>query len=89
MDSKTNSKFGKIKTVLLKMSSKSNSSKRGRLDLQISSDHQGKKKFSSEICDKSFTQVTRLGEHISAIHEGKKQFLNVTFVTTAVLERMS
>ena len=54
------------------MSSKSNLSKKGRLDLQISSDHQGKKTFRCEICDKSFTHVTSLGEQISEIHE--KQF---------------
>ena len=56
------------------MPSKSNLSKKGRLDLQISSDHQGKNKFSCEICDKIFTRVTKLGDHISAIHEGKKTF---------------
>ena len=54
------------------MPSKSNLSKRGRLDLQISSEQ--KKKFSCEICDKSFAQKTKLGDHISAIHEGKKPF---------------
>ena len=56
------------------MPSKSNLSKKERLDLQISSHHRGKKKFSCEICDKSFNQVTKLGDHISAIHEGKKPF---------------
>ena len=56
------------------MSSKSNLNKKGRLDLQISSDHQRKKTFRCEICDKSFTNMTKLDEHISAIHEGKKPF---------------
>ena len=68
------------------MSSESNLGKKGRLDLQISSDHQGKKKFRCEICDKSFTHVTLLGKHIIAVHEGKNP-LTVTFVTKALLKR--
>ena len=65
------------------MSSKCNLSKKGRLDLQISSDHQRKKTFRCEICDKSFTHVTLLGKHIIAVHKGKNP-LTVTFVTTGV-----
>ena len=65
------------------MSSKSNLSKKRKLDIQISSDHDRKKKFRCEICDKSFTHVTLLGKHIIAVHEGKNP-LNVTFVTKAL-----
>ena len=70
------------------MSSKPNLSKKRKLDMQISSDHEGKHRFRCNICDKTLTSVTLLRNHISEIHEGKKH-LNVTFVTTDVLERIT
>jgi uncharacterized Zn-finger protein len=56
------------------MSSKSNLSKKGRLDLQISSDYQEEKKFRCEICDKSFTKKGYVKTHVESVHEGKKPF---------------
>ena len=36
------------------------------------SSEQGEQTFECEICDKTFTNETRLAQHISAIHEWKK-----------------
>ena len=48
--------------------------KKSKLDTHLSSSRSGKKKFSCDICGKSFTNRTKLAEHISAIHEEKKPF---------------
>ena len=36
------------------------------------SSKQGERTFGNEMCDKTFTNKTRLDQHISPIHEGKK-----------------
>ena len=59
-----------MKTVV----KKSNIKMKSRLDMNISSGHEGEKTFDCEICGKIFTHKSRLTKHIGAIHEGKKPF---------------
>ena len=58
----------------------------GSLKLHISWVHEEKKLFKCEICGKSFQHKKSLTGHIT--HEGKKH-LNVIFVTTTILLRVT
>ena len=57
----------------LKKASKSNSRKKNRLDMNISSGPERKVMFGCEICGKILANKTTLAQHIK-IHEGKKPF---------------
>ena len=43
-------------------------------NMNASSVQKGKKVFKCDVCGKSFSNQTKLTEHIAAIHEGKKPF---------------
>ena len=43
-------------------------------NMNASSVQEGKKVFKCDVCGKSFSNQTKLTEHIAAIHEGKKPF---------------
>ena len=63
----------KMETVSNK-SLESNSRKKSRSNINISSGPEGKIMFGCEICGKIFANNTKLTQHISVIHEGKKPF---------------
>ena len=62
-------------------------SQKGHMKTHVESVHEGKKSFKCDICDYSCSQKSGMKTHVESVHEGKNHS-NVTFVTTAVLERV-
>ena len=51
-----------------------NESKRRKVSIQTSSDHEEKKKFKCDICDVNFGCKGTLNRHVTTVHDGKKRF---------------
>ena len=75
------------KTVECEICSKSLSNKT-QLARHISAIHEGKKPFKCAICDYSSSRKGDMKRHVESVHEGKSHS-SVTFVTTAVLKRVT
>ena len=58
-----------------------------RLKTHIAEVHKGKKPFSCNKCDRTFSQKGNLNKHIEAIHEGKNH-TSVAFAIQAFLLRL-
>ena len=60
--------------TVIKKSYKSSVSKKCRLDTQISTDLEVKKKFSCDICGYSSSYKSHMNVHVASVHEVKKPF---------------
>ena len=58
------------------------------MNKHVASVHGGKKPFKCDICDLRCSQKGNMKTHVASVHE-EKSHSNVTFVTTAVLKRVT